>query len=165
MESIFDVIIVGYGPVGQIMAILLGQKGYHVGVFERWSSLYPRPRAVHYDDEVARIFQAAGVAEDLARVVDPSTTYEWRNAKGETLLLFDWSGLGPSGWPTSTMFAQPDLETVLSLVLRQFCRVYWHAVPDDTTLLRWAKLVGSATLERLNGRKTRLSATKYSVCA
>ncbi len=113
MDSTFDVIIVGYGPVGQILALLLGQKGYRVGVFERWSSLYPRPRAVHYDDEVARIFQMAGVAEDLARVVDPATTYEWRNARGETLLLFDWSGLGPSGWPTSTMFAQPDLETVL----------------------------------------------------
>ncbi len=56
MESTFDVIIVGYGPVGQMMAILLGQKGYHVGVFERWPNLYPRPRAVHYDDEIARIF-------------------------------------------------------------------------------------------------------------
>lgn len=39
MEAIFDVIIGGYGPVGQILALLLGQKGYHVGVFERWSSL------------------------------------------------------------------------------------------------------------------------------
>lgn len=126
MESIFDVIIVGYGPVGQILALLLGQKGYHVGVFERWSSLYPRPRAVHYDDEVARIFQAAGVAEDLAAVVEPSTTYEWRNDRGETLLLFDWSGLGSSGWPTSTMFAQPDLETVLDAHVKLFPTIEVH---------------------------------------
>jgi IS5 family transposase len=44
-----------------------------------------------------------------------------------------------------------------SLILRQFCRVYWAAVPDDTTLLRWAQLIGSATLERLNDRVVALA--------
>src|SRR5215213_5388443 len=39
-----------------------------------------------------------------------------------------------------------------SLVLRQFCRLYWAPVPDDTTLLRWAQLIGPATLEQLNER-------------
>src|SRR4051812_43917689 len=29
-----------------------------------------------------------------------------------------------------------------SLVLRQFCRIYFHPVPDDTTMIRWAKLIG-----------------------
>src|SRR4029450_13522297 len=36
-----------------------------------------------------------------------------------------------------------------SLVLRQFCRVYAEAVPDDTTLIRWANLIQPATLHRL----------------
>jgi len=36
-----------------------------------------------------------------------------------------------------------------SLVLRQFCRVYTERVPDDTTLIRWAKLIRPATLHRL----------------
>jgi IS5 family transposase len=35
-----------------------------------------------------------------------------------------------------------------SLGLRQFCRVYAEAVPDDTTLLRWANLIQPATLHR-----------------
>lgn len=39
-----------------------------------------------------------------------------------------------------------------SLVLRQFCRVYFHAVPDHTTLCRWAKLVQPATLQAFNDR-------------
>ncbi len=34
-----------------------------------------------------------------------------------------------------------------SFVLRQFCRVYLERVPDDTTLIRWAGLVGAQTLE------------------
>jgi transposase, IS5 family len=36
-----------------------------------------------------------------------------------------------------------------SLVLRQCCRVYAEAVPDDTTLLRWAQLIQPATLQGL----------------
>ena len=39
-----------------------------------------------------------------------------------------------------------------SLVLRQFCRVYVEAVPDDTTLLRWANLIQPETLHRLLDR-------------
>jgi transposase, IS5 family len=44
-----------------------------------------------------------------------------------------------------------------SLVLRQFCRLYWAPVPDDTTLLRWAPLIAPATLERLNDRVVELA--------
>ncbi|MCL0095719.1 transposase, partial [Dehalococcoidia bacterium] len=36
-----------------------------------------------------------------------------------------------------------------SLVLRQFCRVYLNPVPDDTTLIRWAKLIRPDTLHQL----------------
>jgi IS5 family transposase len=36
-----------------------------------------------------------------------------------------------------------------SLVLRQFCRVYAQAVPDDTTLIRWANLIQPASLHHL----------------
>jgi IS5 family transposase len=44
-----------------------------------------------------------------------------------------------------------------SLVLRQFCRVYLHRVPDDTTLLRWANLIEPGTVERLNERVVALA--------
>src|SRR6478752_1956251 len=44
-----------------------------------------------------------------------------------------------------------------SLVLRQFCRVYLEKVPDDTTLIRWAKLVGPETLQVLNDRAVELA--------
>src|SRR5213078_1815012 len=47
-----DVAIVGYGPVGQTLAILLGQRGRSVVVLEKQPAAYPLPRAVHFDDEV-----------------------------------------------------------------------------------------------------------------
>jgi IS5 family transposase len=60
-----------------------------------------------------------------------------------------------------------------SLVLRQFCRVYFEAVPDQSTLNRWARLIQPATLHRLldhivhlacqlevtHGRKLRIDGT------
>jgi IS5 family transposase len=39
-----------------------------------------------------------------------------------------------------------------SLKMRQFCRVYLNAVPDDTTLIRWANLIQPKTLEKFNER-------------
>ena len=37
-----------------------------------------------------------------------------------------------------------------SLVLRQFCRLYLEPAPDDTTLIRWAALIGPETLVAIN---------------
>lgn len=44
-----------------------------------------------------------------------------------------------------------------SLVLRQFCRLYLEPAPDDTTLIRWANLIGAQTLKRLNERVVELA--------
>lgn len=44
-----------------------------------------------------------------------------------------------------------------SLVLRQFCRIYLEAVPDDTTLIRWAHLVQPQTLDHINERVVQLA--------
>ncbi|WP_107421735.1 MULTISPECIES: bifunctional 3-(3-hydroxy-phenyl)propionate/3-hydroxycinnamic acid hydroxylase MhpA [unclassified Streptomyces] len=110
-----DVAIVGFGPVGQMLALLLGRAGHDVIALERWPEPYDLPRAVHFDHEIGRIFQAAGVAEEVRAVTDPVPDhYEWRSADGEPLVRIDWSGKGPSGWPTASFFSQPQLEGVLA---------------------------------------------------
>jgi flavoprotein hydroxylase len=113
METRCDVAIVGYGPVGQLLAILLGQRGRRVAVLEKQPAAYPLPRAVHFDGEVGRILQSAGIGGDLAGRTEPADEYEWRNAAGDTLLRFCSQPLGLSGWPEANMFAQPDLEQLL----------------------------------------------------
>jgi flavoprotein hydroxylase len=113
METRCDVAIVGYGPVGQLLAVLLGQRGRRVAVLEKQPAAYPLPRAVHFDGEVGRILQSAGIAADLAGRTEPADEYEWRNAAGDMLLRFCSQPVGLSGWPEAIMFAQPDLEQLL----------------------------------------------------
>ncbi len=110
----FDVAVVGYGPTGEMASILLGQMGYRVAAFERWPAVYPLPRAVHYDDEIARVFQLAGVSDEVREITQPVPDfYEWRNKDGEVLLRIDWSQQGLSGWPVANFFSQPELQKVL----------------------------------------------------
>jgi 2-polyprenyl-6-methoxyphenol hydroxylase-like FAD-dependent oxidoreductase len=122
-DQLFDVAIIGYGPIGQMLSILLGQRGHRVAVCERFPSLYPLPRAVRYDDEVARVFQSAGVAEQLKPVTEISTSYEWRNANRDTLIYFDFSQGGKNGWAASTSFSQPELEGVLDARVKSLSNV------------------------------------------
>jgi transposase, IS5 family len=44
-----------------------------------------------------------------------------------------------------------------SIVLRQFTRLYLERVPDDTTLIRWANVIGSETVRALNDRAVELA--------
>ena len=112
----FDVVIVGYGPVGRLLALKLGGRGHRVLVVERQATNYHLPRAVHFDDEASRIFQSVGVSPSaFPEAVEPyDNFYEWRAADFSTLTRLDWSGRGPSGWNVSNFFYQPALERVLS---------------------------------------------------
>jgi 2-polyprenyl-6-methoxyphenol hydroxylase-like FAD-dependent oxidoreductase len=127
MGELLDVAIVGYGPVGQLLAILLGQRGWRVQVLERWASPYPLPRAVHFDHEIGRVLQGAGLADALSGCTEPASVYEWRNAAGEVLLRIGRDAeRSLSGWPESSMFCQPVLERILDERTRSLPSVRVH---------------------------------------
>jgi flavoprotein hydroxylase len=146
MSPVHDVAIVGFGPVGQVLALLLGRRGHDVVVLERQPAPYPRPRAVVFDSEVGRLLQSAGVADQVRAISAPVPDhYEWRNAAGEALVRIDWSGLGPGGWPVESFFTQPQLEEVLAAAAAQVDSVSVHrgadvrqlAAHDDHVELTW----------------------------
>ena len=56
----FDVTIVGLGPAGGTLANLLAMHDFSILILDREKSFYPLPRAVHFDDEIMRVFQTIG---------------------------------------------------------------------------------------------------------
>lgn len=73
-----DVVVVGLGPSGAMLANLLGPRGWSVIAVERDEDIYYAPRAVHFDDEAMRIFQAAGLADEISGTSEVFTDMELR---------------------------------------------------------------------------------------
>jgi len=131
-QNILDVAVVGYGPVGQSMSILLGERGYDVTVFDRWPSLYPLPRAVFHDHEIRRVFHAMDIGQEVEAISQPSAKYQWFNANWETLVEIDWSAESISDGPVGYLFNQPSLEALLDGKAKSFPNVSvqqgWEAI-------------------------------------
>jgi|SRR5271165_41594 len=109
-----NVVIVGCGPVGAMLANLLGLQGISTLVLEREAAIYNLPRAVHFDDEVMRLLQTVDLAETMQALVHVSPGMKFVDDTGR--LLLDWGRppeRGPQGWYASYRFHQPELERVL----------------------------------------------------
>src|SRR2546430_17131395 len=62
-----DVLICGLGPVGQLLAHLLGDRGVATIAVDQAAEPYDLPRAAVIDDEVLRIFQSVGLDAAILR--------------------------------------------------------------------------------------------------
>ena len=125
-DEVFDIIQIGYGPVGQTAAALLGGQGHRVAVFERWPTLYGRARAGHVDHEVMRTFQSLGIADAVVQNATLADKYVFRNAAGEMLMSFDYGAPGISGWLSDYIVYQPDIEDALDAAVRDTPNVQVH---------------------------------------
>lgn len=131
----YDVVVIGYGPVGQVLTNLLARDGHRVAVIERRPQLYPRPRAAHFDHEIHRILDRLGVLDELGEDLVGMRSYEWRGVDGELILDLRADALAASGHLSSHLFYQPALERAL----------HERAVRAPTVdLLRGWELVGMA---------------------
>ncbi len=108
-----DVLVVGLGPVGATLAALLGRRGVRTIAIDRDTVVYPLPRAVHFDHEIMRLFQALGVAGEVQQAARDLPAYEFRAANGDLLMRLDPQPEAPSGWGSGYMFHQPSLEIAL----------------------------------------------------
>ena len=61
----FEVAIIGMGPVGSILADLLGKRGIRTVVIEREWDVFGLPRAAHIDHTGLRTLQELGLLDEL----------------------------------------------------------------------------------------------------
>ena len=126
MSKIFDVVIVGYGPVSQLLALALGRQGRTVAIIERWKERYPLPRAVAIDHELYRVLHANGLGTLLPKLSHGGDLYHWYNANWKELLVLDWSEDAVSGGTFTSFVHQPTLEWAIDGAVTTF---------DNITLL------------------------------
>ncbi|MFN3597805.1 MAG: bifunctional 3-(3-hydroxy-phenyl)propionate/3-hydroxycinnamic acid hydroxylase [Rubricoccaceae bacterium] len=138
LQARYDVAIVGLGPTGALLAVLLGRLGLRVLALERRAAPHGEPRAVHLDDEAMRILQAAGVAGALRTA--PIEGLDVVSARGQLLARAQKAGAAvqPHGYPAAQLFHQPDLEAALRRALAALPAVHvrlgWavrDVLPDD----------------------------------
>lgn len=108
----YDVAIVGYGPVGQTLATLLGRQGWSVLVLDKQAGLYSLPRACHLDHEAMRILQAMGISKEINDAIVPAREYLLLRADLSVLSNLPRGWETPSGWESSYHFYQPDIEGI-----------------------------------------------------
>lgn len=120
-----DVVIVGMGPTGAMLANLLGQQGWSVVALERDADIYYAPRAVHFDDEIMRIFQAAGLAGAISQTCEAFRDMEILLKPGGRPAMRTEIGTqdGRYGHPGAWWFHQPTLERQLRAGLLRFEQV------------------------------------------
>jgi 3-(3-hydroxy-phenyl)propionate hydroxylase len=125
LTSVFDLIVVGLGPTGAMLANLMGLRGHSVLCVERDQDIYYSPKAVHFDDEIMRIFQSAGLAEEIARTSEsfaemafltkPHSRPAWKARVGTQDNRYGHAG----AW----FFHQPTLERQFRAGLERFPKV------------------------------------------
>lgn len=117
-----DVVIVGLGPTGLVLAHTLGMQGQKVLVLEKEPVFYGNARAVYTDDECMRIFQALNVAKEVQSQMMLDTPVQFVRPDGS--LMAQYMPLQRYfGWPVVNFFYQPYLETTLSELLARYPNV------------------------------------------
>ncbi|MBV2150469.1 bifunctional 3-(3-hydroxy-phenyl)propionate/3-hydroxycinnamic acid hydroxylase [Sphingobium sp. AS12] len=107
----FDVAIIGCGPVGAFAANLLGKSGLSVLVVEQEANPYPLPRAVHLDHEMMRLFQSAGVIDAVAGDMRDTEGHLHIGADHGVIKYMGTVGRArPFSWSNDYFFYQPELE-------------------------------------------------------
>jgi 3-(3-hydroxy-phenyl)propionate hydroxylase len=115
------VVIVGAGPTGVTAATLLAQYGIRCLMLDRWTDVYPQPRAVHMDDEICRIVSRLGIADEFAAISRPANGLRLLDNTMRVLAEFHRDAARSThGFPQANMFDQPELETLLRANLKRY---------------------------------------------
>ena len=120
LASRCDVAIVGAGPIGLMLANLLGMAKVDVVIIERNKGLVGLPRAIAYDAKSLRLFAQVGLFDAVATelIQDPEIVYF--NARGRQLM-----DMTPLRSPLAIRRSEPSI----SRISKGCCSTAWSGLP------------------------------------
>ncbi|WP_322048538.1 bifunctional 3-(3-hydroxy-phenyl)propionate/3-hydroxycinnamic acid hydroxylase [Paraburkholderia sp. J67] len=129
-QHVTDVAIIGAGPVGLMIANILGLQGVRVTLVEKLEQIIDYPRAIGLDDEALRVFQSIGLADALLPHTTPDHWMRFVTKDGHCFASIE-PRTDEFGWPRRNAFIQPLADRVLYEGLARFEHVevlFGHSV-------------------------------------
>ena len=114
-----DIAIVGAGPVGLMLANMLGAAGLRILLVEALPALIDYPRGVGMDDECLRAFQSIGLVEQILPHVTHHHIMRLTTGSGRVFAEFD-PQTDEFGWPRRNAFIQPLIDAILARGLQRY---------------------------------------------
>jgi len=109
------VLIIGAGPSGLVLALMLGKAGVNVEVVDAASKLDEQPRATHYNSPATHVLKRAGVLDEIRAAGVMSKRVVWRKPDGTLLGALDYAPVPEES--SERMVALP-LNEVSKIVVR-----------------------------------------------
>ena len=161
--KMYDVVIVGFGPTGGTLANLLALNGFSILVLEKEKSFYPLPRAVHFDDEIMRVFETIGITNTFLKhtIINKGTKFVDKKNR----VILDWPRpreITENGWYPSYRFNQPDLERELRKKLKSYKKVEIRQSSNVKKIINKKNDV-NITFEDINSKKILNIKSKYLI--
>ena len=116
LKNQYEVIIVGYGPLGQLCGLLLSKLGIRTAIIERYKDINPLPRASVVDGQILRLMSAIGIYDDIKTIFNMPEFLDYILPDGKIIqrsIVKETS----DGYPNVSTFYQPDLENALRIMI------------------------------------------------
>lgn len=153
LSEAVDVIVLGGGPTGLVLANLLGLAGVRTLVIERDADVFPVPRATHIDEETLRHFQLTGLMPYLEPYTSSFGAMQVLDADGRRLFQEAIAQpLAAHYYAGSRFFDQPAFERILRDGLARFPHVTLLAGVEADLLHQSADGVTVTAHHRTDGK-------------
>jgi 3-(3-hydroxy-phenyl)propionate hydroxylase len=163
MKMDWDVIVVGFGPVGAVMTGLLGKAGLRTLVVEKDQSVFPLPRAAHVDHTGLRTIQELGCLDKMLPAMIRNKRLDLLDAERRLLARIPADQDSVSALPTSVYFYQPEFDSMLRSAAAAVRGVEVRLGTEMVDLKAHADHVG-VTVVAKSGKRETLSAAWLIGC-
>jgi 2-polyprenyl-6-methoxyphenol hydroxylase-like FAD-dependent oxidoreductase len=158
-----DVLIVGAGPTGLMLANQLGRRGIRVTIIDRHSGPAQQTRAMAVHARTLEIYAKLGIADRALELGQRGNASNmWSQGKLQARIPFGDMGHGLSAFPYVLMLGQDDNERILGDHLRLWnIPIRWNT---ELVALTQAPTHVSATVKQPDGSTTTITAAYVAGC-